>query len=145
VSFLKKTFGCCEDGNCLRMGKRPFQKLPTLKKRSLLEQLDAEDKIRAIQVAMSFVYVDCVDNLNIEFVKAVMPHCTNDQWDRIKTSNPELDFSQIQVPPHIDRKPNYNKKNKDKQKMKKHRRSPSPGEASGSKPKKRKHRGHSPE
>jgi hypothetical protein len=75
------------------MGKRPFRKLPTLKKRSLLEQLDAEDKIRAIQVAMSFVYSDCVDNLNIEFVKAVMPHCTNDQWDRIKTSNPELDFS----------------------------------------------------
>ncbi|CAK9205183.1 unnamed protein product [Sphagnum troendelagicum] len=52
---------------------------------------------------------------------------------------------QIQVPPHIDHKPNYNKKNKDKQKMKKHRWSPSPGEASGSKPKKRKHRGHSPE
>ncbi|KAH8942548.1 hypothetical protein BDL97_14G106600 [Sphagnum fallax] len=76
---------------------------------------------------------------------AVMPHCTNDQWDRIKTSNPELDFSRIQVPPHIDRKLNYNKKNKDKQKMKKHRQSPSPGEASGSKPKKRKHRGHSPE
>ncbi|CAK9205098.1 unnamed protein product [Sphagnum troendelagicum] len=63
----------------------------------------------------------------------------------IKTSKPELDFSQMQVPPHIDHKPNYNKKNKDKQKMKKHRQSPSPGEASGSKPKKRKHRGHSPE
>jgi hypothetical protein len=80
VNFFKKTFGCCEDGNCLRMGKRPFKKLPTLKKRGLLEQLDAEDKIRAIQVAMCFVYSDCVDNLNIEFVKAVMPHCTNDQW-----------------------------------------------------------------
>jgi hypothetical protein len=43
VGFLKNTFGCCGDGNCLRMGKRPFRKLPTLEKRDWLEQIDAEE------------------------------------------------------------------------------------------------------
>lgn len=126
------------------MGERPFQKLPTLKKRSLLEQLDAEDKIRAIEVAMSFVYSDCVDNLNIEFVKAVMPIAQMTSGIRSKLPTLNLISARYKYL-HIDCKPNYNKKNKDKKKMKKHRRSPSPGEASGSKPKKRKHRGHSPE
>ncbi|CAM6057493.1 unnamed protein product [Sphagnum tenellum] len=89
-------------------------------------------------MASTFVSL-CQPALDVSSIK----ECTCSR--SLQNFNNKCTSKLMQVPPHIDHKPNYNKKNKDKQKMKKHRQSPSPGEASGSKPKKRKHRGHSPE